>query len=123
MKKVTMILALTIVTGFLFTSAVKAIHPMLFTGMAMNTNASEQYEKAITLNGWMISVGSFTGTAQNTVEKEPGIRSWMLDPSWISEQDRLASEPELRLEDWMLIVWDMKDKTSIMKDAMCDTKG
>ena len=71
----------------------------------------------------MISVGSFTGTAQNTVEEEPGIRSWMLDPSWISEQDRLASEPELRLEDWMLIVWDMKDKTSIMKDAMCDTKG
>jgi hypothetical protein len=122
MKKTTMILALALGMGFVFNSAVKAIHPMQFNGMILNYNTGNRLEEEIRLEDWMLSVDSFYGTERITADSELKVSSWMLEASWGRNGRHMASEPDLKLEDWMLKSFDRNNSTIALEDWMLDMK-
>lgn len=123
MKRTIMIVALVFGMGFLFTSAVKAIHPMQITGIVLNISKDVRFEKDIMLEDWMLSVESFSSKAAAATEKEPEVSSWMIESSWAGNDGRLATEPELKLEDWMMGSFNSENRSIALEDWMLNTAG
>ena len=118
MKKTTIILSFVLGLWFVLPSAVLAINPMHFNGLALNINSDIYVEKDIMLQDWMLRIEPFKGSPDITSDLEPEVKPWMLDASWIKDNSRLTPEPEMKLEGWMLNPLDTENRTIALENWM-----
>ena len=120
MKKVTMILAVAFAAGFLTISSVQAIQPMQMTGLMLSINKEIVLEEDIKLQEWMYTPESFAVPFEETLK----LSSWMIETSdWEPANNQVTEESGIELEEWMITIFDMDNRTIALEDWMTRISG